>query len=108
MFSYFSLLVEQFFFDTIHVNFLIVGHTHSSIDQYFSVLTGSIKSALFIASPLSLMELLKKAHKVDAVSKRPAIVRQLVVYYDLYTALLPYVNKKIKVTQYVFYIFYIM
>ena len=97
MFSYFSLLVEQFVFDTIHVNFLIVGHTHSSIDQYFSVLTGAIKSSQFIASPLSLMELLKISHKIETISRRPSIVKQLTVYYDFKTAIQPYISKKIKV-----------
>ena len=97
MFSYFSLLIEQFFFDEIHVNFLIVGHTHSSIDQYFSVLTGAIKNSFFIASPLSLMELLKISHKVEAISKRSSIVRPVVVYYDIKDELQRYICKKIKV-----------
>ena len=98
MFSYFSLLVEGFIFDTIHVNFLIVGHTHSSIDQYFGVLTGAIKNAQFIASPLSLMELLKLAHNVDSIARRPSVVRQILVYYDFKTAITPYLSTKIKVS----------
>jgi hypothetical protein len=28
MFAYMSLLVEGFFFDSVEINFLIVGHTH--------------------------------------------------------------------------------
>jgi len=64
MFGYFSLLVESFSFDVVHVNFLIVGHTHSSIDQYFGVLTGAIKQTHYIASPLSLIELLKSRTKM--------------------------------------------
>ena len=39
MFAYLSMLVELKVFDEILVNFLIVGHTHTSIDQYFSVLS---------------------------------------------------------------------
>jgi hypothetical protein len=97
MFAYLSLLVEQFVFDVIHVNFLIVGHTHSSIDQYFGVLTGAIKSTQFIASPLSLKELLKMAHTVENIDKRPSVVRQISVYYDYFTAFAPYLTKKIKV-----------
>ena len=85
------------FFDEIQANFLIVGHTHSSNDQYFSVLTRAIKNSHFIASPLSLMELLKISHKIEAISKRPSIVRSLTVYYDIKTALQPYISKKIKV-----------
>ena len=52
MFFYLSLLVEEEHFETIHVNFLIVGHTHSSIDQFFSVLSAHIKSQPFIGTHL--------------------------------------------------------
>jgi hypothetical protein len=90
MFSYFSLLVESFVFDVIHVNFLIVGHTHSSIDQYFSVLTGSIKDAAYIASPLGLIELLK-------IDKRPTVCRLLTVFYAFKDTILPYIDKDIAV-----------
>jgi hypothetical protein len=97
MFSYFSLLVESFVFDVIHVNFLIVGHTHSSIDQYFSVLTGSIKDAAYIASPLGLIELLKIAHKYDNIDKRPTVCRLLTVFYAFKDTILPYIDKDIAV-----------
>jgi len=49
-----SLLVEMGYFSTITVGFLIIGHTHASIDQYFSCLRGIIRRANFIASPLAL------------------------------------------------------
>jgi hypothetical protein len=52
MFAYASALVELGYFDAIDTNLLIVGHTHSSIDQYFSVLSKAIKSAEFIGLPL--------------------------------------------------------
>ena len=45
------------------INFLIVGHTHSSIDQYFSVLSKAIDSAEWIGSPISLQALCSQAHK---------------------------------------------
>ena len=53
MFAYLSLLVEQGHFDEIQVNFLIVGHTHTTIDQYFSVITKQLYEK-FVGSPLSL------------------------------------------------------
>jgi len=59
MFSYLSLLVEQDYFKEINVGFLVVGHTHSSIDQYFSVLSKAIQSKTFIGSPLALLNLIK-------------------------------------------------
>jgi hypothetical protein len=37
MFCYASLLVELGSFDTVNINFLVVGHTHCNLDQTFSV-----------------------------------------------------------------------
>lgn len=54
MFAYLSLLVERLHFEKVYVNFLIVGHTHTTIDQYFSVITKAICSKKFIGSPLAL------------------------------------------------------
>ena len=58
MFTYVSMLVDQGIFDTVDIFFLIVGHTHASIDQYFSVLARQIQECEFIGSPLSLHSLL--------------------------------------------------
>ena len=98
MFSYFSLLVETMVFDKIQVNFLIVGHTHSSIDQYFSILSKAIGDCEFIGSPMALEALFEKAHKAGKLANKPLIQRQLTAYYDVITALFPYVNEKIKVS----------
>jgi hypothetical protein len=98
-----SLLVESFIFDRIECNFLIVGHTHSSIDQYFSVLSGAIKSTTFIGSPLSLMNLLSVAHSGENIDCRPTVCRQISVYYDIVKALTPFINPIIKVFIYLFY-----
>ena len=97
MFAYASALVELGYFDAIDVKFLIVGLTHSSIDQYFSVLSKAIiKSAEFIGSPISLQALCSQAHKDRA---RPSVNRQLDVRYNIVDALKPYINKKIKFFQ---------
>ena len=96
MFAYASALVELGYFDAIDINFLIVGHTHSSIDQYFSVLSKAIKSSEFIGSPISLQALCGQAHKDRA---RPSVNRQLDVCYNIVDALKPYINKKIKFFQ---------
>jgi hypothetical protein len=95
MFTYASALVELGYFDSLEINFLIVGHTHSSIDQYFSVLSKAIAKAEFIGSPLSLQALCNNAHKL----LQPAINRQIEVYYDVSEALQPYINQKIKFFQ---------
>ena len=52
-----ALLVELDYFDKITMAFLIVGHTHASIDQYFSCLRKRIRRATFIASPPALHHL---------------------------------------------------
>ena len=53
VFMYSALLVELGFFERVTVGFLIIGHTHASIDQYFSCLRKLIGRASFIASPLA-------------------------------------------------------
>jgi len=45
-----SLLVEMGYFSTITVGFLIIGHTHASIDQYFSCLRGIIRITFGLAT----------------------------------------------------------
>jgi hypothetical protein len=52
-----SILVEAGYFQTITVGFLIVGHTHASIDKYFSCLRRKISNASFIATPMALQHL---------------------------------------------------
>ncbi len=92
MFSYASALVELGYFEAIDMNFLIVGHTHhSSIDQYFSVLSKAIKSAEFIGSPISLQALCIQAHKDRS---RPSVNRQLDVCYNLVDAMKPYIKQQ--------------
>ena len=85
-FAYYSLLVESFSFDEIEIGFLIVGHTHASIDQYFSVISKAIKKAKFIGTPMALLELMRQR----------AVIREIKVYFDMKTMFAPYINKKIK------------
>jgi len=104
MSMYFSALVQTLHFEEIHMNYLIVGHTHSSIDQYFSVLSRAIKKSLFIGSPLALHNLLYLAHKKRNKKDNfnpPVLVKQVSVYFDLRSAFLPYVNTSIKVCKFV-------
>ena len=78
MFAYVSSLVELGYFDVMEMNFLIVGHTHSSIDQYFSVLSKAITNAEWIGSPLSLQALCSnQAHKprrMKLLSEDPQLI----------------------------------
>ena len=78
MFFYLSVLVEKELFASINVNFLMVGHTHSSIDQYFSQLSRVIGQAPFLGTHLALHHLLK----THLQERPPIICRSVDVYYD--------------------------
>ena len=73
--------MEEFYFDYILVIYLIVGHTHNPLDQWFSVLGKSIKNADFIGSVLALHELYKLLHKDDKENGAVRVV-QLETYHD--------------------------
>jgi len=75
MMGYLSHLVEAEEFDWIEMRFLVVGHTHCSIDQYFSVLSAFLSACAFIPTPMALRYVLSIAHHED--NKRPLIVRPL-------------------------------
>jgi len=94
MFCYVSLLVELFLFKEVEICFLIVGHTHASIDQYFSVISKKIYNCDFIGSPLALLELIRIAHNASWVQE--PVIREIHVYYDMVKFFEPYRNKKIK------------
>ena len=96
MFAFMSLLVEQKYFETVEMNFLIVGHTHASIDQFFSVVKSLIDDVNFIGSPLALLELLK-AQKEDSPLGSILVARSIDIVYDVVTAFEPIINKRIKV-----------
>ena len=100
---YTALLVELGFFDKVTVGFLIIGHTHASIDQYFSCLRKLIRRASFIASPLALHHLfsLDKSVSESTKSKLRSVYRpplrqiQLLFVHDYKSAFAPYINKTI-------------
>jgi hypothetical protein len=104
------MLVEKDIFDTVDVYFLIVGHTHASIDQYFSVLARQILSSDFIGSPLSLQSLLGREKdynlsgdgwkQTDPNAKprreKPLLIRKLSVIFDLKSCLVGIIDMDIK------------
>ena len=94
IFGFYCVLIESWSFDEIEIAFLIVGHTHASIDQYFSVISKAIKKAVFIGTPMALLELIRRCH--DASWQQRAIIREIKVYYDMKSYFAPYINKKIK------------
>ena len=94
MMCYSSLLIELFAFDEVEIAFLIVGHTHASIDQYFSVIAKAIRRTHFIGTPVALLELIRRCHNASWHQK--AIIREIKVYYDLKEMFKPYLNTRIK------------
>jgi hypothetical protein len=112
MFSYIHLLVEKDKFDSVDVFFLIVGHTHASIDQYFSVLARQILKSEFIGSPLALHALLGREQdynlsgnawehrgkdgKTKPRRAKPLLIRKISVIFDMKTALSPILDWNIK------------
>ena len=86
-----STLIEKFYMDEIHCNFLVVGHTHCCVDQYFGVCTECIHSQHWIGSPLSFQHLLLTAH--NNPNRRPTVNRQISVIYDFRAYFKPILNK---------------
>lgn len=95
MFCFLSETVEECYFDCIEVFFLLVGHTHNILDQWFGVLATAIQSANFIGSVLALHELYKIAHAESSKNLRPKEVYQLEVYHDWRKRYAPVVNNEI-------------
>lgn len=98
MFAYFSALIEQEIFDEIRVNFLIVGHTHSNLDQYFSVYSKKIRKSDYIASPLAMHELYNSAHNIlkhPDMEPRRHELEFLRFTHDWVTYFGPVLNKKL-------------
>lgn len=99
MLTWVSMLIDNDTFDTIDMFFLIVGHTHASIDQYFSVLAKQILACDFIGSPLALEALLghdryynlsgaawqQEEENAKPRKAKPLLIRKLSVVFDLKT-----------------------
>ena len=103
MFAYAAMLVQENIFREINFQFLVVGHTHASIDQYFSVLARKISKAYFLGSPLALEHLIGN-NVVDAklsgtkseFKSKPLIVKKISVLYNMKAALSHLINPKIR------------
>ena len=98
MFAYGSSLIEVGTVQEVNINFLIVGHTHSNLDQYFSVYSKKIKRSDFIGSVPALHELYKTAHsgKYEYLRPRPHEHEQLRFVHDWVGYFAPIINTKLK------------
>ena len=98
MFAYGAALVELGIVSKVNINFLIVGHTHSNLDQYFSVYSKKIKRCEFIGSVLAMHELYDTAHSGKFLHLRPRNheYEQLRFIHDWVAYFVPIVNTRIK------------
>ena len=94
LFSYFHLLVDLQYFDSIQVNYLISGHSHNPLDQTNGSYSKVIHDQEFIASPMAL-EALLQAHKGTGAFMKPRVFQQIDVVYDYRKAMEPFLNKKV-------------
>ena len=90
LFGFLSDLVARRIFDEIHVGFLMVGHTHEDIDQYFSIISSWLrKTEIICPDHISLKKEIESAFAQSKKNKTqvPVIVDvnacQL-FNYDLY------------------------
>jgi len=99
MFAWWTHIVEECYFDSVQLFFLIAGHTHSPIDQNFSVQSAAITRAAFIGSKLAMRELFKVSHDLtDQGNKEAAIAKviEIEVYHDYDSFYGPVLNPVVK------------
>ena len=96
IYCYFSQLIEQGFLDIIHVNFMIVGHTHAPIDQIFSSYTKIKRKACFIGTPAALFYYIQNHGQGSRCYRKPIVCKQLDVFFDYVKAFKPFLNKSIR------------
>jgi hypothetical protein len=96
MFCHLSHIIEDCYFDEIELFFLVVGHTHNILDQWFGVFARAIRKADFIGSVMALHALYKIAHSSKVHHLRPKLVHQLEIYHDWVKFYAPVLNEDIK------------
>jgi hypothetical protein len=95
MFCFLSHIIEDCYFDEIEMFFLVVGHTHNILDQWFGVLARAIRKANFIGSSLAIHAIYMIAHAAKVEHLRPKTVHQLEIYHDMRKYYAPLINEDI-------------
>lgn len=93
--AWMSHLVMSCYFDRIELFFLFAGHTHSPLDQNFSVVSKAVAHAEFIASPVAMEELFLYAHEPTDRS-RVRMVIPMEYYHDYVSWYSPVMNNLVK------------
>lgn len=89
-----SHLIEEGWFDCLEIFFLIAGHTHGPIDQWFSVISRCIRSSDFVGSTLAMQELFKYA-TTSEFNREPTVL-SLNIYHDMRKFYKPVLTDTIK------------
>ena len=82
IFGFMSLLVDLGYFETIQLNYLVVGHTHCPIDQKLGAMTTVIDQHDFIATPEALKHLLTE-YRMDPENETEGYV----IYFGQFISL---------------------
>ena len=99
LFSFVSHLVSKEVFAEAYIGFLMVGHTHEDIDQFFSIIAAHLRKLETICPDLESLELeienafllsTKNKHQLPTIQKIGAVA---IFNYDEYY--LPHVNDKL-------------
>lgn len=95
MIAWVQHLVDDGYFKRVEMFYLFAGHTHSPIDQNFSVIHNAINRSSFVASTIAMHELFKVAHDIEnekSKLSRITEVIQLQTYHDYVKFYEPVVN----------------
>ena len=79
MFAWIHHLIDEGYFRSIEIFFLFAGHTHSPLDQNFSVVGHAVNRASFIGSIIAMQELFKAAH--DITNEKSKLTRITETHY---------------------------
>jgi len=99
MFAWLHHLVDERYFNSIEVFFLFAGHTHSPIDQMFSVIGKAIRRSAFIGSTIAMQELFKIAHDITQEKSKAGRITDVIsldIYHDYVSKYDPVINNLIR------------
>ncbi len=85
MFAWVQHLVEEGYFRKVEMFYLFAGHTHSPIDQNFSVVHNAINRSKFIGSTIAMHELFKVAHDIEDEKSKLSRITEVIpldIYHD--------------------------
>lgn len=84
-FGFAAQLIEEGVFDEVNMNFLIVGHTHEDVDQYFSVISQHLRSLMYHnASDLviSFEDFQRQLRSAFSETNKPQCVELILACHD--------------------------